>query len=119
MTDEERRELAREAMAEYEEVFVRVSAVHPGGESDWLSLAHRVAALARELEAAVKEKEPVERERFALDEAIRRTRATYPEDVFPPDSESVDAKSAAWARMVCDNIRGTAQDILGELEDRP
>jgi hypothetical protein len=67
----------------------------------------------------LEEKERACRERFALDEAIRRTRMAYPENVFPPNGESVDAKSAAWARMVCDNIRSTAQDILEEPEEQP
>lgn len=52
-----------------------------------------------------------ERER-AYREAIKIVRAAYPESVFPPDSESMDAKSAAWARMVCDNIEMTAEQYM-------
>lgn len=36
--------------------------------------------------------------------AIFTVRDQYPADVFPPDSDSPDAKAGTWARLVCDQI---------------
>lgn len=50
----------------------------------------------------------------AIEAAVDYVRSLYPEDVFPPDSDSIDAKSAKWARMVCDNIKREAEKIEEE-----
>lgn len=50
----------------------------------------------------------------SYEQAIDRVKSRYPTTVFPSDSDSVDAKSAAWARMVCDNIKLEAESIQEE-----
>lgn len=38
------------------------------------------------------------------EQAVNRIYETYPSDIFPPDSDSPDAKAGTWARKVCLNI---------------
>lgn len=47
-------------------------------------------------------------------EAVKQIRACYPESVFLPNSRSLDAKSAWWARKVCDNIVNKADELRHE-----
>lgn len=42
---------------------------------------------------------------------------TYPADVFPPDSDSRDARAGTWARMVCENIIREAHRRAEERTD--
>ena len=35
---------------------------------------------------------------------VQRVRSYYNESIFSPDGKTLDAKSAAWARQVCDII---------------
>lgn len=56
-------------------------------------------------------------ERDAWKRAVKDTRAAYPESVFLPDSDSVDARSAGWARKVCDNIERRAEDYAEEARN--
>lgn len=53
----------------------------------------------------------------AYQTAVTRVKAAYPESVFRPDSDSVDAESARWARRVCENIRSEAKQIQQELAE--
>jgi hypothetical protein len=46
--------------------------------------------------------------------AIATVRSWYPEDVFLPDSNSLDAKCARMARLTCDNILSEASAEPGE-----
>lgn len=39
-----------------------------------------------------------------IESAIATVKGWYPEDVFLPDGNSIDAKCAAMARKTCDNI---------------
>lgn len=41
--------------------------------------------------------------------AVLWMRQHYPESVFPPDSDSQDAKSGTFARKICDGIVRRAQ----------
>lgn len=36
--------------------------------------------------------------------AVNSIYETYPADIFPPDSDSPDARAGTWARKVCENI---------------
>jgi hypothetical protein len=48
--------------------------------------------------------------------AVDWVEAQYPPAVFPPDSDSLDARSGTFARHVCRNIRKEARRIM---EARP
>ena len=48
----------------------------------------------------------------AYRKAIGYVRSLYPESVFLPDSDSVDARSADMARRTCDNIEREAERML-------
>ncbi len=50
----------------------------------------------------------------AWEQAVHEIRSYYPTDIFPPDSKTVDAKSAAWARQICDNIIERARELEEE-----
>jgi len=41
--------------------------------------------------------------------ACETVRGWYPDTMFPPDSTTMDANSAKWARHVCDLIREEAE----------
>ena len=40
----------------------------------------------------------------AVSHYCNKFKERYPEDVFPPDGNSLDCKSARMARLTCDNI---------------
>ena len=40
----------------------------------------------------------------AVSHYCNKVKERYPEDVFPPDGNSLDCKSARMARLTCDNI---------------
>jgi len=52
----------------------------------------------------------IEAERKNSRTVVKRVRSYYDESIFSPDGKTLDAKSAAWARQVCDII-------LEELEE--
>lgn len=49
--------------------------------------------------------------------AVNRIYETYPSDVFPPDSDSPDAKAGTWARKVCLNVIAEAWRIRSDRID--
>jgi hypothetical protein len=49
--------------------------------------------------------------------AVDWTEAQYPPAVFPPDSDSLDARSGTFARHVCRNIRKEARRIMDARTD--
>ncbi len=55
----------------------------------------------------------------AWEHAIKSVRGYYPESIFPPDSDSVDAQSGTFARLVCDNIVREKGDALTAYEGVP
>ncbi|MCY1283877.1 hypothetical protein D9M69_414170 [compost metagenome] len=62
--------------------------------------------------------------RFALIEqsgdifaAVQAVRARYPVEVFPADGASVDCRSAAMARVVCDAVTKELRALLDEGEE--
>lgn len=43
-------------------------------------------------------------ERAKWERAVAYVRSAYPEDVFPNESDSIDAKAGTMARIVCDSV---------------
>lgn len=52
-------------------------------------------------------------------QAVYSVYETYPPDVFPPDSDSPDAKAGTWARKVCLNIVAEAWRLRTDRIDGP
>ncbi len=53
-------------------------------------------------------------ERDAWQQATDDVEARYPTDIFPPDGESTDSRSAEMARRTCANIRIEAKRLVAE-----
>jgi hypothetical protein len=51
--------------------------------------------------------------------AVDWVEAQYPPAVFPPDSDSLDARSGTFARHVCRNIRKEARRIMDARSEGP
>ncbi len=63
----------------------------------------------RDLRRSEVEQDEVDQLR-AYAKAIAEVRSWYPEDVFPPTGKSLDAKSAQFARVLCDEIERLADE---------
>ncbi len=101
----------REMVGEVERIpAIRAGEYQEGFDAGFGQVSKKFDELQARLERA-------EAERDAFDDAINWVRGAYSEDVFPPESSSVDAQSAKWARMVCDNIRARADEIHTERQD--
>lgn len=83
-----------------------------------LEYERQVAALQDTVSGLTSVLARLEAENAAWATAIDRVRACYPEDVFPPDSASPDAKAAKMARTTCDNIRHEQAQVLAALTER-
>lgn len=49
--------------------------------------------------------------------AISTIRDQYPADIFPPYSDSPDAKAGTWARAICDQIVAEAHRRVDARND--
>jgi len=78
--------------------------------SDWPPTAesHHAGCPYVALAASVAQGEALER----WPEAIAWVRDHYPEDVFLPGSDSLDAKGARMARLTCDNIVRHFEEVV-------
>lgn len=79
------------------------------------------AMTSHEVCTALARVEALERERDEWRLAVEYARSHYPEDVFLPDGQSRDAKSARFARRLLDGILDSVQwpvdAALREAED--
>jgi len=46
-----------------------------------------------------------------LEKAVADVKGHYPEKIFPSTSDSVDAESGTFARLICDNIISTWKEL--------
>lgn len=49
--------------------------------------------------------------------AISTVRDRYPADIFPAESDSLDARAGTWARTVCDAIVAEAHRRLADRRE--